>query len=353
MRGWRQDAGDHMMNVARAARSASPGCFSVVMATGIVSAALRQAGHPRPSGVLLAIAAASFVILAAASAWRAAAFPADLRGDLACPRRAFTCFAFAAACGVLGDRLAGDGHRAAAAALAAAGLATWLVLTCLVPGRMKARARTPPALTDVTGNWYLWSVGTQSLAIAAAFLRAAGLAPPQPTALAAITAWAAGIVLYLVITVLVAARLVLAGLGPDEATAPYWVAMGAASITALAAAQILGIAGASAVSAARAALTYLAVIFWAAASSLIPPLAARSAWRHLRARAALRYRMDLWMVVFPVGMYATAGMRLGTAAGLPLIRAIGAAAAWPAAAAWALAFTAMIGSPLARRRDRT
>jgi tellurite resistance protein TehA-like permease len=95
----------------------------------------------------------------------------------------------------------------------------------------------------------------------------AALTRAQPAALAAIAAWSAGVALYLVITVLVATRLVLAGLGPQEPTAPYWVAMGAASITV---------------------------------------------------------------------MYATASMQLGTAAGLPLIHGVGTAAAWPAAAAWAL-----------------
>jgi tellurite resistance protein TehA-like permease len=36
-----------------------------------------------------------------------------------------------------------------------------------------------------------------------------------------------------------------------------------------------------------------------------------------------RYRPDLWTVVFPLGMYATAGPQLGTAAMLPLIHHIG------------------------------
>jgi hypothetical protein len=41
----------------RAVRGAHPGCFALVMSTGIVSAALRQAGSPRSPAVLLAIAA--------------------------------------------------------------------------------------------------------------------------------------------------------------------------------------------------------------------------------------------------------------------------------------------------------
>jgi tellurite resistance protein TehA-like permease len=93
--------------LARAVRRAGPACFPMVMATGIVSVALRQAGQPSWSAALLVIAAAAFVILLAASVVRGVSFPADLREDLGRPDRAFASFAFVAACGVLGDRLAG------------------------------------------------------------------------------------------------------------------------------------------------------------------------------------------------------------------------------------------------------
>lgn len=330
------------MRAASAVRGTHPGSFAVVMATGIVSAALRAAGDARVSATLLAIAAACFTVLVAASALRAAAFPGDLRTDLARPRSAFTGFAFVAACGVLGDRLAGDGHDGAAAALAAAALPAWLALTCLVPGRMAVRHRTPPALTDIGGNWYLWAVGTQSLAIAATFLWAVGILGARPAALLAIAAWLSGAALYLLITALVVARLLLAGLAPHNPTAPYWVAMGGASITVLAAALILQDTGSPAVRAARPALTAAAVGFWILASSLIPLLLGRVAWRHLLRREPVRYRADLWMIVFPCGMYATASMQLGAAARLPLVHAVGTGAAWAAAFVWTLTFAAMI-----------
>jgi len=151
----------------------------------------------------------------------------------------------------------------------------------------------------------------------------------------------------------VLARLLLADLGPQDPTAPHWVAMGPASITVLAAAQIRRITGAPAVNAVRAVITGLAVIFRALASCLIPPLIARSTWRHLQRNAPLRYCSDLWMIVFPADMYATAGMQFGMAAALPLIQRIGTAAAWPATAAWALTFAAMIASPCTQPRART
>jgi len=56
------------------------------------------------------------------------------------------------------------------------------------------------------------------------------------------------------------------------------------------------------------------------------------------------------MIVFPAGMYATASLQLGTAAGRPLVHDIGQAAVWPATVAWALVFAAMIASALATFR---
>jgi len=331
--------------LARAVCRAGPACFPVVMATGIVSSALRQAGQPSLSAALLVIAVAVFVILLAGSAVRAVAFPASLRADLSRPDRAFTSFAFVASCGVLGDRLASGGYRLPAAMAAGAALAAWLGVTGLVPARLAVR-RPPPRLADVNGTWYLWAVGTQSLAIAAVFLHDVGMLPAGPAALAAITAWSAGIALYLVITVLVAGRLLLVGVGPGDATNPYWVAMGAASIAVVAAAGILGIPGAPA----RAAITGLAVALWSVATVLIAPLATATAARYLRRPVRPRYRADMWTVVFPAGMYALAGLQLGTAARLPLAGHIGAVVVPCAAAAWTVTLIGLASSPFMSRQ---
>jgi hypothetical protein len=51
-------------------------------------------------------------------------------------------------------------------------------------------------------------------------------------------------------------------------------------------------------------------------------------------------------------MYATASIRIGTVAGMPLIRETGTAAAWIAAAVWAAVFTWMTGSTASRLRAR-
>ena len=53
------------------------------------------------------------------------------------------------------------------------------------------------------------------------------------------------------------------------------------------------------------------------------------------------YEATLWSVVFPLGMYAVAGIYLGRADHLPLVEGVGRAALWVALAAWALVFVAM------------
>ncbi|MBV9095217.1 MAG: hypothetical protein JO132_15290 [Streptosporangiaceae bacterium] len=306
----------------RAVRGAAPGNFAMVMATGIVSAALRQAGSREPSEALLWLAAAAFGVLTLAAAARAAAFPAEVRGDLMRTDRVFSYFAFPAAASVLGSD---SGQHQAAAALAVATALAWLAVTCAVISTGTAE-RWP--VRHAAGSWELWVVGTQATAIAATTA-----AVPAGVAVAV---WSAGVVLYALVTAMVVTRLLVAGLGPDDPFAPYWVTMGAASITVLAATQVLpGPRGGP-------VLTDMALIFWSVATGLIPVLIVAGAARRLRRPGKPRFRRELWMISFPCGMYALASMRLGDAAGRPLIHDIGAALAWPAAAVWALVFAGMV-----------
>ena len=54
------------------------------------------------------------------------------------------------------------------------------------------------------------------------------------------------------------------------------------------------------------------MVFWAFATWLIPVLVAAGWWRHVERRVPLRYEATLWSIVFPLGMYAVAGIYLGT-----------------------------------------
>ena len=158
----------------------------------------------------------------------------------------------------------------------------------------------------------------------------------------AVVAWSVGIFLYASAGIIVALRMMLYELNPEDLTPPYWVSMGACAITVLAGARIVEMAEAPMVEATRGLVAGTSVVFWAFATWLIPVLVAAGWWRHGYHRVPLTYDATLWSIVFPLGMYAVAGIYLGRADHLPVVQAIGSVELWFAFAAWALAFAAMV-----------
>ncbi|HEX5534016.1 MAG TPA: hypothetical protein VFX33_09780 [Actinomycetales bacterium] len=120
------------------------------------------------------------------------------------------------------------------------------------------------------------------------------------------------------------------------------VAMGACAITVLTGAQIVEMADAPMVAATRGLIAGAAVGFWAFATWLIPALVVAGWWRHRIHRVPLAYEATLWSIVFPLGMYAVAGIYLGEADALPVVKAIGAAELWVALTVFALVGAAML-----------
>jgi tellurite resistance protein TehA-like permease len=55
----------------------------------------------------------------------------------------------------------------------------------------------------------------------------------------------------------------------------------------------------------------------------------------------LLYEATLWSIVFPLGMYAVAGIYLGQADRLPIVGTVGFAEIWVAFAVWLVVLVAM------------
>jgi tellurite resistance protein TehA-like permease len=66
----------------------------------------------------------------------------------------------------------------------------------------------------------------------------------------------------------------------------------------------------------------------------IPFLVLFGIWKHGARRLPLRYMPMLWSLVFPLGMYGIASLRLSLAAELPGLKTLSAAMTWVALAAW-------------------
>ena len=338
----RTDAGDELAGVRVAVRTLNPGYFALVMATGIVSIAMRNHGADVLSAVLLWLAVVQYAVLVVLNIWRIAAFRAAVAEDLADPRRAFGLFTFVAATDVIGTRLVVDDYANAALALLCVGWLAWLVLGYVVPWTAVLSRAQRPVLQHANGTWFIWVVASQSLAVLAAALEPTITTGRRELALLAVFSWSVGIFLYAAAGIFVAARMLLYPLRPADLTPPYWVAMGATAITVVAGARIVQMADAPMVEATRGLAAGTSVVFWAFGSWLIPPLIAAGVWRHIVHRIPLRYEAPLWSVVFPLGMYGVAGHYLGQADHLPIVETIGANESWVALAAWGLTFVSMV-----------
>lgn len=326
-----------------------PGCFAVVMATGIVSQAMRLDGAGVLSVALLATALAVYAVLVVASVWRLAGYPAGFLADVRDPGCSFAFYTFVAASGVLAARLAAGGVVPPAVALLAVAGGGWLLLTYVTPLVLAAWHPPPPALAKANGTWFLWAVGTQSVAVALTAMPASAAAPAEAAAAAAAVAcWAVGVVLYLLIASAVVASLLQYPRRPADVTPPYWIFMGASAITVLAGSQILRLPPHPIAASVHSVVAGVSVMLWAFGTWLIPVLLAAGAWRHLLHRVPLRYEPGWWSIVFPLGMHSVATRELGRALRVAWLVGWGDAEAWCALAAWIAVSLALAWVALSR-----
>jgi tellurite resistance protein TehA-like permease len=292
--------------------------FSFVMATGILSVAASREDLPAASAGLIAVAAAALA-LGAVPGLRAAA--SELRA--AAPGADPGLLTLVAGTGVVGTRVAAAGDRRwIALGLLAVAVAAWIALLPAVVRRLRASP-----LRDARGAWLLVTVATQSLAALAATL--APLLGSTGLRTAADCLWALGAAAYVAIAAALGLRLVRASLDPGRLTPDWWIASGAASITAVAGSAI------EAVYRGAPGIPRTGTIgAWALATALIPPLVLAE-WRRVTATGSLAGDLpNRYATVFPLGMYAVATDDVHRLIGGEVLAALTRAGFWIAAAAW-------------------
>lgn len=319
--------------LVRAVQELHPAYAGLVMATGICSTGLAVLHHRWLSEPLLVIAILVFAVLLVGYGWRLVRFPRRVVDDLRDPSRTFGYFTLVAAANVLSVRMALDQHLTTAAGFAIASVPVWFVLSYLVPLAIAAKP-TGAVMTGINGSWYLWAVGTQSIAEASATLGSAIPSRAHVLGTVAVVFWSIGLMLYLIIAVLVVARLLVTGLTPQMSLPSYWISMGATAISVLAAAKIVALPGhVPALAATREVVSGVGFVLWAFGSWWIPMLIVLGIWRHFVRRLPFTYDPSWWSLVFPLGMYTVACVRYGQVAGLRFLTDIAAYSIWAAVAA--------------------
>ncbi len=320
----------------------TPSYFALVMATGIVAVGLRLEGFPLLGRALWLIAVAAYAVLLVLTSWRLASHRPAIVADFFDPTRAFGFFTFVAGTNVLATYLTLSAHHTIATVLLGVTGAFWLVLGYLVPWTAVLDRQVRPVVRLANGSWFLWVVASQSVAVVAASLEPVHHGVRRELAFLAVMSWSVGIFLYAATAVLVTLRLMLYDFRPEELDPPYWVSMGALSITVLAGARIVAMTDAPTVHVVRELVGGLSFVCWAFATWLIPVLVAAGWWRHVRHGLPLAYTPTLWSMVFPLGMYAVAGIHLGRSEELPLVEAVGTVELWVAVVVWAVVFGGLL-----------
>jgi tellurite resistance protein TehA-like permease len=93
------------------------------------------------------------------------------------------------------------------------------------------------------------------------------------------------------------------------------------------------------------------LIMWAWATWWIPLLLLFGIWKHGICRVPLTYTPMFWSLVFPLGMYALASLRLSLAADFPPLRAISYSMVWVALAAWVATAAGLVTASRESFRD--
>ncbi|WP_343320278.1 tellurite resistance/C4-dicarboxylate transporter family protein [Arthrobacter sp. TMP15] len=322
-----------------------PASFAFVMATGIVSASLLDAGWSVAATILLWIAAVALLLLFIGLIGRLVTHNADAAADFRNPHKGFGYLTLVAAINVVGIGF----HPVAPQAtwiLAAISIVLWLFLAYGVPLSMMLRTEMGeslrPRLLPVDGTWFLWVVSTQSISMAAASL-ATGGSTVRLLSDAAVAFWGVGIMLYLTLTTMVVLRLLTGGENLGGIVPTNWIFMGATAITVLAGSMILHLpADIPVVHLAGPTVGGLSYLLWAFGLWWVPLLVAFGFWHHIVRRQPLRYSTALWSIVFPLGMFAVATFRFGTENQMPLVTFVGDVATWVAVAAWLIVVAGML-----------
>lgn len=320
-----------------------PGYFALVMATGIVSNAFYLQSQRAISNALFAVALAAYVWLWLLTLLRAARSSAALRDDLLNPSRVFLFFTTVAATDVLGMSIGLRGFAAIAFVL-------WLLALALIYlgfGVLMFRSGATGATgADVVGGaWLNAIVGTQSLVIVGGAL-ALPFAAIGPQAFIVLDMlWAFGLILYGILIVLLCNRFFFSELGPDEVGAPLWVVMGAAAISVNAGAILILDCGATPfLRTLQPFVSGVTLAGWAWATWWIPLLVLLGIWKHGIHRRSMRYAPMFWSIVFPLGMYSVATLRLSAVAVTPAFGSLSWAMAWVALAAWCATAASLLAS---------
>ena len=276
-----------------------PGCFALVMATGIISNALFLEGYRNWSVGLLAVNVVAYPLLVFVTVLRLARYSRALWADLIDPRLVFSFFTIVAGTDVLGIAINLRGFTAIALLMWLFALAVWFVLIYFSFGVL---VFSTPHMAPMS----CMAVGSLPLSAPNPEVILGTVVAPETGNFSAVVfvlihmLWGVGLGLYGIFVTLFAYRIFFFDVEPDDITPLLWVVMGAAAITANAGSTlILTDNGMAFLHSMRPFIDGVTLIMWAWATWWIPLLLLFGIWKHGICRVPITYTPMFWSWCFP------------------------------------------------------
>lgn len=328
-----------------------PAYFGLVMATGIVSLAAYWLDIQYLGEALFWLNILCYAVLLVLNLLRAWCFPSAFFRDLIDHRQGPGFFTFVAASCVLGSQaMTIQDSPGWGMTFWLTGLIAWICLTYTIFTALTVKEQKPPLEEGINGGWLLAVVATQAIAVLAALL---AVKSDQPIRVElnflALSMWLWGGMLYIWMMSLIFYRYTFFIFSPADLAPPYWINMGAMAISTLAGSLLIANASPHApyLLSLLPFLKGFTVFYWATATWWIPMLVVLGFWRHVYKRHPFTYDPLYWGLVFPLGMYTVATLKMADAMELAFLRPIPENFIYIALLAWGCVFTGLVRRILA------
>ncbi|NNM82534.1 MAG: C4-dicarboxylate ABC transporter [Burkholderiales bacterium] len=320
-----------------AASRLSPGSFSIVMATGIVSISAHLMGHDFFAKTLFLLNAAIYAVLFFLNLLRMFRFRRRFLLDLHDHRRAPGFFTVVAGTSVMGSQfILIQDEPEIALFLWSFGLLLWFISTYCIFAALIVKTRKPSIEPGINGGWLLAVVAPQSISVLGALLSTHFREHVAQLDFLALCLWLWGGMLYLWLITQIFQRLMFLKFPPADLDPAYWINMGAIAISTLAGSLL--ITNAPDFPLLLDLLPFLkgaTLGCWVTGTWWIPMLFLLESWKN--GRIPFAYSPSAWSAVFPAGMYAASTFQLAAALDLKFLRFLPPLSLYVAAALWVAA----------------